>query len=176
MGIHLYKAAGGVSNNTIRNNYIHHNASRGILLGSGSNNLARDNLLVANGFANKAGGLGITSGGGGTNNQAYNNRLYANFGCINIGSGYKSSKITGNLCLSNRYNTITNSGTGTVLANNVISTDPTLVKSAVPSLSSQPNDSVAVDANPAAEQGEVDSPSSDPTTIPNAPINLQLTP
>ena len=40
MGIHLFKAAGGVSNNTIRYNYVHTNGSRGILLGSGNNNVA----------------------------------------------------------------------------------------------------------------------------------------
>jgi parallel beta-helix repeat protein len=127
MGVHLFLDTGGVSDNVIRNNYIHDNGSRGILIGSGDNNLAYNNIIVANGFANNAGGLGMTSGAGGVNNRAYNNTIYANYQCINIDALYSDSKVKNNLCLSNTSNLITDSGSGTILANNLLSTDTTLV-------------------------------------------------
>jgi Right handed beta helix region len=187
MGVHLYYEAGGVSNNVIRNNYIHNNGSRGILLGSGDNNLAHHNIIVANGFATNAGGLGITSGASGVNNQAYNNTIYANYQCINVDSRYSNSKVKNNLCLSNTSNVITNSGSGTILAKNLLSTDTTLVVDATKHLFTPRNGSVLIDAGEiipgfsagnflgaAPDIGALEFTTPNSSTIFNAPTDLQI--
>jgi parallel beta-helix repeat protein len=185
LGVHLYDSAGGVSNNIIRHNYIHHNGSRGILLGSGDNNLAHHNIIVGNGFAYNHYGIEISSGMAGTNNQFYNNTIYANYKCINVASGYNNSKVKNNLCLSNTSNMITNNGTGTILAKNLITTDSTLVVDAAKNLFSPSIGSALIDAGEvidnfssgkfvgaAPDQGAREFVST--VTIPSAPTALQI--
>jgi parallel beta-helix repeat protein len=116
------------NNNVISHNHIHDNDSTGILIGSGSNNLAHHNLVRNNGMMTTAGGIRVAYHAA-RNGQVYNNTIYANTGvCISIGSGSVSAKIKNNLCLRNTSNKILNSGTNSVIDNNRVSSDISLVE------------------------------------------------
>ncbi len=118
-GVHIYDEydnAGKVSGNIVRNNRVYDNANSkggaGILLGSGPNNIAYNNIIWGNKPGIKIGYYGAT------NNQAYNNVIYGNTGGIVILSGF-----TGIV----KNNIIVNSGTaisGSATQSNNLLSDP----------------------------------------------------
>jgi parallel beta-helix repeat protein len=123
-GVHVYhKGSTTVSDNIVRYNYVHHNGTRGILIGSGDNNIAHHNIVNHNGTDGIHVGFNTSN-----NNQVYNNTIYSNANeCIEIKSGSSSTKIKNNICLSNGKNKILDNGRGSILANNSLTTDLTLV-------------------------------------------------
>ena len=119
-GIHQYRlGCSTCSDNIISYNDVHGNVSRGILIGSGDNNIAHHNISENNGAE------GISIGfGGTTSNKAYNNTISDNGDyCIEIRTTSTGAVVKNNLCLNNANNKIFNSGTGSVITNNLLSTD-----------------------------------------------------
>jgi parallel beta-helix repeat protein len=185
-GIHLYNSGTPVSNNTVRYNHVHDNGGTGILIGSGSNNIAHHNIVTNNGKDGVATGYGNAA----DNNQVYNNTIYSNTTeCIDIKSQAANAKVKNNLCLSNGNNKIFNGGTGSVLANNRLSTDLTLVVDATNTQLNPRNGSVLIDAGEnipgfslgkflglAPDQGAIEFVPTAPLIIPNAPTYLQIGP
>lgn len=122
-GIQFWASSNSIHNTITRYNYVHHNGSRGILIGSGNNNIAHDNLSTHN--TEQGLTIGFASA---TNNEAYNNTSYANGSyCIDIRSGSSGSKVKNNLCLSNTKNTIMDLGSTSIITGNRLSTDLTLI-------------------------------------------------
>lgn len=127
-GIHVYNSGGGVHNNTLHSNRVWGNGTSGasdpsgIILASGSGNKAYNNIVW-----NNPNGIQVAYGASGT--EVYHNTIYNNTGssgnCIHIGSGTSNGKIQNNICWKNRAG-ITNSGTNTLLSNNLMS-DPLFV-------------------------------------------------
>jgi hypothetical protein len=182
-GIHVYEGSFNTDNAIVRYNYTHDNGSRGILIGSGNNNIAHHNIAANNGAAGIAVGFFAPD-----NNQVYNNTIYANSGdCIEVRLGATNSKVKNNLCLSNGKNTILNNGIGSVLAKNHVSTDPTLVVDARTNQFNPRDGSALIDAGEniagfsagkfvglAPDQGAVEAPQG--ATTPKAPTFLQVAP
>lgn len=130
-GVHIYNGYAGKSanNNTVYKNKVFQNGtalpsnSAGILLGSGSNNIAYDNLVWGNPVGIRIGFFSTV------NNQALNNTVYLNTGSqgqvgIYVSSG-SGAVVKNNIIYQNGTN-ILNNGTGTVLANN-LTIDPLFV-------------------------------------------------
>jgi hypothetical protein len=133
-GIYLYNATPGGSsnNNIIRNNWVHDNGSRGMLIGSGINNSSYYNRIYNNGLGDD--GEGINVGGYGniaTNSYIYNNTLYNNRGAaILVGSG-TGTIIRNNILWQNGSNTIAvHNASGTLIDHNLIFNDPLFVNAA----------------------------------------------
>ncbi len=130
-GLHIYDSGNtNVSNNIVRNSRIHHNSlipgqnlatSAGVLLSSGSNNCAYNNLIYSNGEGNSNNLGGIQFGGNALNNCAYNNTIYGNGGVgisVDTGSG---ALIKNNLIYNNsgNNNQIDDAGSGTTFDQNL---------------------------------------------------------
>jgi len=78
-GIHIYGRNGvNVSNNVVRNNRIHDNGSFGLLLSSGSDNIAYNNVIYHNGTKFISGGFRFYDGA--VNNRFLNNTVVGNNG------------------------------------------------------------------------------------------------
>lgn len=118
-GIHLYNgSSGGVDNNTVRYNNSHQNGNNanqigaGILLSTGQNDLAYDNIV----WGNKS-GIEIKASG----SKVYNNTIYNNTGPytsgLYIGPGVQNVVLKNNIAYSNSTN-IDNQGSNTILSNN----------------------------------------------------------
>jgi hypothetical protein len=185
-GMHAYGGnSTGAKNNRqiIRHSNFHHNGARGILIGSGADNIAHHNISTNNGTDGIQIGFNTT-----TNNKVYNNTIYSNLNdCIEIRSGVASSQIKNNLCLSNGNNTVKNTGTSSIIANNRLSTVATLVVEATKNLFSPRTGSILIDAGEtisgfssgkfvglAPDQGAIElGPTASPT-IPSDPTNLQV--
>ncbi len=122
-GVQLYHSVGGNSNNTIRNSIMHDNGSVGIMLGSGSNNVAYNNIVYGNSRAYFGGGIYVNHEGA-TNNQVYNNTVYNNNGyCIAVGAYSTGAIVQNNVCWQNTNNSIANDGSGSSISNN-LTVDP----------------------------------------------------
>jgi concanavalin A-like lectin/glucanase superfamily protein/chitobiase/beta-hexosaminidase-like protein/parallel beta helix pectate lyase-like protein/uncharacterized protein DUF6298/collagenase-like protein with putative collagen-binding domain/uncharacterized protein DUF1565 len=125
-GIHVYNGTPSeqANNNILRGNIIHNNAlvdvsSAGIILSSGSGNLAYNNIVWNNSY-------GITVSYRSTNSKVYNNVLYANtYYGIDVGGGSTDAVVKNNIVYQNGY-TITDAGSRTVMSNN-LTTDPRFV-------------------------------------------------
>jgi hypothetical protein len=116
-GIHVYKEPGGsTNNNTVRRNIIYSNGQSkkrgvGMVLSSGSNNQAYNNIL----YDNLGGGIQIDWG---DDTKAYNNTIYNNpAGCVFVGGQSANAIVKNNLCLDSGG--ITNAGTGTIQSSNL---------------------------------------------------------
>jgi parallel beta-helix repeat protein len=120
--------SGTPSNNIIRNNKIYNNGlltqgsdttAFGLLFHSGGNNEAYNNLIY-----NNTSGVAIN---GGSNNQIYNNTVYGNtsngYAGIEISSGSSGTIVKNNILWQNSYDSISDSGAGTIQSNN-LTTDP----------------------------------------------------
>jgi len=114
-GIHQWGSKKENHNVIIRGNRCHDNGSWGILIGSGDNNVAVNNIVWNNGNA-----LGGTGGGirigflSPKDNQIINNTVYANQGnCIRIRSGSSDSVVKNNICYQNGTDTLVDLGSGT---------------------------------------------------------------
>jgi parallel beta-helix repeat protein len=122
-GVHQWSSHESSNNTIVRYNDIHDNGSVGILIGSGADNVAHDNIVRNNGMRTR--GTGITVGFYNTNNnQVDNNKIYSNRGdCIFIRRGTKNSKINNNICWRNGNDAIANYGIGSIITGNRV-TDP----------------------------------------------------
>ena len=124
-GIHVYDNTGGPTNNiVVRNNLIHNNGARGILIGSGRNHQAYRNIVYSNGA-----GIAVGYGATAVNNQVYDNAIYSNSGyyggyCVEIRSGSYDSIVQNNRCWQNGADTIGDFGTGSILSNNSVLPPP----------------------------------------------------
>jgi hypothetical protein len=122
-GIHLFNSASGqrANQNVVRYNRIYGNGSYGMIMTSGNNNLAHDNLV----WGNKTGGIEVQWQGS-SNTRIYNNAVYANGGNgIEIGADSSSARIINNIVYQNA-NAIVNRGSGTLISNNLTG-DPKFV-------------------------------------------------
>jgi parallel beta-helix repeat protein len=127
-GIHVYDGgshAGQVNNNILRYNLFHDNGkcapcnAAGFLLGSGTGNIAYNNISYNN-------PLGIEVGYNATNNIVYNNTVYNNsYGIIVRGSS-SGATLKNNLFTSSTVTDIVDLGIRTVSTNN-LTTDPRFV-------------------------------------------------
>ena len=144
-GIHVYNGYSGktADNNIIRKNRVSAvglaggGERAGILLSSGSNNVAYNNIV----FSNPVGIRAYDGSGGGKiyNNTAYNNWNYG----IAVESGATNTEAINNIAYLNGTN-IFNAGTGTILKNN-LTTDPKFVDAAKQNFIDQ-STSPAIDA------------------------------
>ena len=135
-GYHIFTSGhSDVSNNVFRNNIIHNNGhldvngqpsypAPGLLLASGSNNQAYNNIIYGN-----VEGIDIAYTNGGSNNQVYNNTVYGNINSgISFGSGDQNSVIKNNIIYNNGTAIVdwSNGATGAVISNNLTS-DPQFI-------------------------------------------------
>jgi len=124
-GVHIYSSAGppSASRNTVRRNQAWgHTGSCGvgILMGSGDENMAYNNLVYGNNG-------GIMVGNGGNNNQVYNNTVVNNRQwCLRDDNS--GTKIRNTICSGNGNNGVTGGGSGAVVSDNFFS-DPNFVGS-----------------------------------------------
>lgn len=131
-GMQVYNGYGETpSNNLIRNNRFYNNGTTpastlgyfpfGIVLGSGNNNAAYNNLC----YSTDGGGISTTSGA--TNSKIYNNTIYGNSStayAVDLGGG-GGTVVKNNIIFGNGLNSINNTS-GAVLSNNLF-TDPLFV-------------------------------------------------
>jgi parallel beta-helix repeat protein len=114
-GIHIYNSSGGRANdNVVRGSEIHNNAQagnrgEGILLSTGSGNIAHDNTIWEN-----KGGIQIDYDS--SNTRVYNNTIYSNdhFGIL-IGPGSSNATIENNTIHDNAGPDLDDSGSGTII-------------------------------------------------------------
>lgn len=125
-GVHIYGDPGEANNNIVRNNTIRNNGTLqamgfGILLSSGTGNIAYNNLV----FSNSAGILVYSTS---VDGEVYNNTLYSNtsggYTGIVIQAGSTGAIVKNNIVYL--PSSISDSGTATVLSNN-LTTDPHFV-------------------------------------------------
>jgi parallel beta-helix repeat protein len=125
-GVHVYRSDGQAHNNIVRNNEVFNNGAWGILIGSGQNNLAYNNIVRHNGKEYNGGGIRIGYYGP-VSNQVYNNTVYANANaCIMVNAGSSKTVVRNNLCWQNKSNMVRNDGSGSVISNTLTS-DPQFV-------------------------------------------------
>src|SRR5262245_47373228 len=136
-GIHVYNGYSAKSdsimpktadNNTIRKSRIYAvglaggGEKAGILLSSGSNNVAYNNIVYSN-------PIGIRAYDGSGGGKIYNNTAYNNWNCgIAVESGAANTEAINNIAYLNGTN-ISNAGSGTILKNNLTG-DPKFVDAA----------------------------------------------
>jgi parallel beta-helix repeat protein len=114
-GIHLYSQSVNSDDNIVRYNNIHDNGEWGILIGSGSSNIAHGNIVKSNGKKSSAGGIDI--GHFSTrNNQAYKNVISGNTGiCVHIRPTSKDAKVYDNECSKNGSDSVIDRGAGSLV-------------------------------------------------------------
>jgi parallel beta-helix repeat protein len=105
------------NNNIIRYNRSHNNVREsGILLSTGANNIAYNNLVYDNGYA------GIAVDYNASNAKVYNNTVYGNaVRGISLGGSTSNALVRNNIVFNNPTNTADNGGTGNVFSNNLTS-------------------------------------------------------
>jgi parallel beta-helix repeat protein len=119
-GVHLWnERQRNNDNNIVRHNHIHHNGSRGILIGSGSGNQAYGNTVWNNGTS------GIVIGSNApTNNLVYSNTIYSNGGnCIFVQSGSANSIIDNNVCWQNTRDAVRDDGRASTITGTRVTND-----------------------------------------------------
>ncbi|MDP4201947.1 MAG: right-handed parallel beta-helix repeat-containing protein [Bacteroidota bacterium] len=135
-GIHIFneQAPTNATNNIVRNNNIHQNAragsrGAGIILSSGANNLAYNNLIWGN-----SGGIQIDYNA--DNTGVYNNTIWANnvgnienATGIDIGSGSTGAIVTNNISWNHKAGNIYDIGVGSSFATNLTNKSPLFVDS-----------------------------------------------
>jgi len=125
-GVHMLRKGGQVHYNTIRNNEVYNNGSWGILLGSGQQNLAYNNLVRNNGKTENSGGIRIGYNKP-VSNQIYNNTVYGNANyCVMVNSDSAKAAVRNNICWKNQKNLVYNVGSSSVISN-TLTTDPKFV-------------------------------------------------
>ncbi len=125
-GVHLYNGdANDVDRNVIRNNRIRDNArvgrrGAGIVLSSGRDNIAFNNVI----FGNQ---LGIQVAAKGVRSRVYNNTIFAQTSAgIEVDDGAVDSDIRNNLVFGNASG-IKDAGKGTAISSNLVNVDPGVV-------------------------------------------------
>ena len=133
-GVHMYQSGGtGVSNNIVRNSIFYGNGFNdtrglvgcGLLLASGDNNVAYNNVA----YSNAGDGIAISC----TNCAAYNNTVYSNnqFG-IEVNSGSANAIIRNNIAYQNGNGSVAQQivdwgAAGIVMDHNLVAVDPHFV-------------------------------------------------
>jgi parallel beta-helix repeat protein len=142
-GVHQYHTGcRACSHNIISYNYVHGNVSRGILIGSGDDNIAHHNISANNGTDGLSIGFGNT-----TNSKAYNNTISNNRDvCIEVRSSSRNSVVKNNVCINNGRNIIADNGIATVISSNNLAANPQLVVDAPNDLFAPSPDSALIDA------------------------------
>lgn len=115
LGVHVYTGMNnGCNRNIVRRNRISNTGQTGILIGSGADNQAYNNVVF------DTGGDGIRVGSySPSNNQVYNNTVYScTSNAINIQSSASGAIVRNNILYQNGTNSVANSGTGTITSNN----------------------------------------------------------
>jgi hypothetical protein len=88
--------------------------SRGILIGSGNNNFAENNLVQGNGRRSGEGGITIGFQSP-SNNQMYGNTIYSNNGnCVVIRTRSMNSKVTDNVWRQNDRDSVQDQGSESI--------------------------------------------------------------
>jgi parallel beta-helix repeat protein len=142
-GVHQYHSGcDACSNNVVSYNNVHGNVSRGILIGSGDNNIAHHNVSSNNG------GDGISVGFGSTrDNKVYNNTISNNRDvCIEIRSSSSNSVVKNNLCINNSRNIIANMGSASIISSNNLAANTQLMTDALIELLTPHDTSTLIDA------------------------------
>jgi len=129
IGIHQFNGPGSSDNNIMRNNLIYNNGigpdrGGGILIGSGVNNLAYNNIVRDH---TAVGVTGITIGfGSGTksNNRVYNNTVQNNFRGIHVRDSAGTAPIVKNNISWNNTTDYLDQDTDTIASNNLFGSDP----------------------------------------------------
>jgi parallel beta-helix repeat protein len=125
-GVHMLRSGGQAHYNTVRNNEIYNNGSWGILLGSGQQNLAYNNVVRNNGAKYGGGGIRIAYNDP-VSNQIYNNTVYGNANyCVMVNSDSAKAAVRNNICWKNQKNLVYNVGSSSVISN-TLTTDPKFV-------------------------------------------------
>ena len=146
-GVHIY--SGGcddcANDNIVSNNAIYDNAmigdrGPGIILSSGSGNLAYNNLVWGNN-----GGIQVALGA--SDVKVYNNVVYANdYNGIYIFSSSTNAVVRNNIVFQNGGTAISDGGSGTIQDHNLVDTDPLFVDAPAHDFHLQP-------ASPAIDSG-----------------------
>ena len=117
-GIHLWTSTSSANNNIVRYNKVYNNGYFGILIGSGDNNEAYNNIVYGNGTPFTVGGLRVGMNST-SNNQVRDNIIYSNAGpCILIEGGTFAAIVQKNICWSNNNNAILDFGSASLINNN----------------------------------------------------------
>ncbi|MEO8256944.1 MAG: right-handed parallel beta-helix repeat-containing protein [Acidobacteriota bacterium] len=134
-GMQIYNATGdSPDGNIIRNNRIHditrtgsYDQVWGILAASGSNNQIYNNLIYGINVGNaNSGNAGIAVSG--DSNKVWNNTIVNNRNTgIIVGSGASRTEVKNNIVYGSTGSNFINSGSGTVLSNNLLDVDPLFV-------------------------------------------------
>jgi len=126
-GVHVYSSGAYIAHrNVIRNNRIFDNAlvggyGPGIILSSGTDNVAYNNLIWGN-----AGGIQVNYGA--VNTKVYNNTVYANReDGIAVGDRSQGAVVQNNIVYQNLGPALINDGAGTLQDHNLIDVDPKFV-------------------------------------------------
>jgi len=128
--IHHDQMTGVTNNNIVRNNRIYQNArvgdrGPGMILSSGSGNMAYNNLIWGNNGGIKVDYQQVS------NTKVYNNVVYANTSWgILIGSGSRNARVKNNIVYQNSGPEIINNGSGTLLSHNLVDVNPKFVNAA----------------------------------------------
>jgi hypothetical protein len=113
LGLQFYSGtASGVNGNTFRNNCVHHNGKAALYIGSGSDNMAYNNVLVHN----HGGGVIVV----GTRTKLYNNTIVANGG-PGVQVRGSQAEIRNNI-VDGHGTEISNQGSGAIFSNNLCDT------------------------------------------------------
>ena len=125
-GVHVYNGeANDADRNVLRNNRIHHNArvggrGAGIILSSGEDNIAFNNVV----FGNK---IGIHVDYAAVRSRVYNNTVFAEASDgIHVGAGARDTDVRNNLVFGSPAD-FTDAGIRTTTGTNLFGSDPGLV-------------------------------------------------
>jgi len=113
-GVHIYGKSQEPARNIVKNSRIYNNGERGLILGSGTDNVAYNNLIYGNEKS------GIQIGYGATNSKAINNTIIQNgiYG-IEIISSATNTTIMNNILTNNSFGPWTNSGSQSSFTTNL---------------------------------------------------------
>jgi parallel beta-helix repeat protein len=149
-GVHIYSSDSRPSNNIVRRNTVHdfglnRESASGILLSSGSNNQAYNNIVFNGRGSSGSGGVGI--GASGTSPVVFNNTVYNNTWSGIDTDGSTGAVIKNNIVYGNGI-AFNNSGGGSMVSNN-LTTDPKFQNVAAGNFALQAGSS-AIDAGTAS--------------------------
>ena len=126
--VQQFNGSGNTNSNVIRNNTFHDCAARGILLSSGNDNQAYNNIVYNSGFAKPGGGRGAIATTDGNNNQLYNNTVYNNLVGIRVGpNGPTNTVLRNNIAYNNQSDTDFSGNSGMIDDHNMYGVNPLFV-------------------------------------------------